>query len=67
MAIGSKPGNMQHFKKVLDEKEKTIQSLKKKLKIHITDHAQIEELSILQQKKYSLDQEVLNLKAKVLQ
>lgn len=55
------------MKKLLDEKENTIQSLKKKLKIPISDHPQMEELLTLQKEKYYFQQEVLNSKAKILQ
>lgn len=67
MAVGAEPRNMQPIKKSLDEMEKTIQYLKKKLKIPITDHAQTEKFSILQQERDSLNKEVLNLKEKALQ
>ena len=55
MVVGAKPGNMQPIKNLLNEKEKIIQSLKEKLKIIVTDHAQTEELSILQQERDSLN------------
>ena len=49
------------------KRKKTIHSLKKKLKIHVFDHPQTKELTILQKETYSFQQEVLNFKAKFLQ
>ena len=51
MVIGSKPKNMQPIKNLLDQKEKTIQTMKMKLKIPVTDHAWTEEFFILQQER----------------
>jgi FtsZ-binding cell division protein ZapB len=51
----------------LEEKDKTIQSLKNKIKIVVVDHSQTEELLTLQREKYSFQQEISNLKAKILQ
>ena len=44
---GIQLGTKNPIKKLLEEKDKTIQSLKKKLKIPITDHHQTEELLVL--------------------
>jgi chromosome segregation ATPase len=57
----------QGVKASLDEKEKMIQSLKKKLKMSATEHPQTTELAALEQEKETFRQEALNYKAKVLQ
>jgi molecular chaperone DnaK (HSP70) len=67
LAKGIQPRTKQPIKKLLEEKDKTIQSLKKKLKILVTDHPQTEELLVLQRERDSYQEEVLNLKAKILQ
>jgi hypothetical protein len=54
-------------KSSLDEKDKLIQSLKKKLKMSATEHPQTTELVSLEQEKEAFRQEALNYKAKVLQ
>ena len=45
------PKEKQSVKKLLDEKEKVIKSLKKQLKILVIDHHQTEELVELQKRK----------------
>lgn len=40
MTIGAKLGDLYPMKKLLDEKENTIQTLKKKLKIHFVEYPQ---------------------------
>jgi predicted metal-dependent hydrolase len=57
----------QGVKSSLDEKEKMIQSLKKKLKMSATEHPQTTELAALEKEKETFRQEALNYKAKVLQ
>jgi hypothetical protein len=57
----------QGVKASLDEKDKMIQSLKKRLKMSPTDHPQTTELTALEQEKETFRQEALNYKAKVLQ
>ena len=47
ISLGSKPGNAQATKKILEEKDNTIQVLKKKLKISNNEHAQSPELFTL--------------------
>ena len=66
IAIGVQPKEKQSVKKLLDEKEKVIKSLKKQLKIPVTDHPQTEELITLQKERDDFKQETLNLKDKVL-
>ena len=39
VSLGTKPGNMQATKKLLEEKDNTIQVLKKKLKVPNAEHA----------------------------
>jgi hypothetical protein len=51
----------------LYEKDKMIQSLKKKLKMSPTNHPQTVELTALEQEKETFRQEALNYKEKVLQ
>ena len=48
IVVGEDPKDSHPIKKLLDDKEKTIQALKKKLKIPRTEHVQIEELVTLQ-------------------
>jgi FtsZ-binding cell division protein ZapB len=50
----------------LDEKDKLIQSLKKKLKMSTIEDPQIAELVALEQEKETLHQEALDYKARVL-
>jgi hypothetical protein len=57
----------QGVKASLDEKDKLIQSMKKKLKMSATEHPQTTELASLEQEKETFRQEALNYKAKVLQ
>ena len=44
ITVGEDPKNIHPVNKILDDKEKTIQALKKKLKIPGTKHVHIEEL-----------------------
>lgn len=55
------------MKKLLDEKEKFIKSLNKKLKNTVIDYPQTKELVEIQKERDDFEQETLNLKAKVLQ
>jgi FtsZ-binding cell division protein ZapB len=55
------------MKKLLDEKENTIQTLKKKLKIPASEHVQTPELTTIEQENESLQQEVISYKAKMVQ
>ena len=67
IVAGIQPKEKQSIKKLLDEKEKVIKSLKKQLKILVTDHPQIEELVELQKERDDFEKETLNMKANVLQ
>lgn len=67
IVVGVNSGSKHPVKKLLEDKDKTIQSLKKKLKIPTIDHTQTEELLTLQREKHYFQQEVLNLKEKILQ
>ena len=58
--------NAQANKKLLEEKEKTIQVLKKKLKVTGTQHIQLYELTVLQQEKDKIYQELMEFKGKML-
>ena len=67
ISLGVQPKEKQSVKKLLDEKEKVIKSLKKQLKNTITNHPQTEELVEVKKERYDFEQESLNLKDKVLQ
>ena len=67
IAVGLNPQEKQLVKKLLEEKEKIFQSLKKKLKIPITDLLQTREIMVLQKERDDFHDEVLNLKSMVLQ
>ena len=67
IVVGLKPKEKQSVKKLLDENEKVIKSLKKQLKIPDTDHPQTEELVVLQREKDDFEKNTLNLKANILQ
>jgi hypothetical protein len=54
-------------KSSLNEKDKLIQILKKKLKMSSTEHPQTTELVSLEQEKEAFRQEALDYKAKTLQ
>lgn len=64
--LGSKPNEKKSNKKLIDEKDKLIESLQKKLKGFVTDHPQIEEIMVVQSKNEELKKEVMELKAKLL-
>ena len=51
IVIGVNPQEQQHVKRLLEEKDKTIQSLNKKLNIPITVHPQTEEMIMLQKER----------------
>ena len=67
VAVEGKYGEKKSTKKLLKEKNKTIQSLKKQLKISDSDHPQAQKLLVLQKERDELQEEVLDLKAKLLQ
>ena len=67
ITVGVNPQEKQPIKRILEEKEKTIHSLKKKLKFPIIDHPQTEEMVVLQKGRDDFHSEVLNLKTIVLQ
>ena len=67
MKVGLKPDSKKIVKNLLEEKDKVITSLKKKLKIPMGDHPQTKELHYLHKEVDSLQQTTLDLKAKVLQ
>ena len=52
---------------MLDEKDKLIESLQKRLKGTSTEHPQTEEIVVIQTEKDQLSNEVLELKAKLFQ
>ena len=51
ISLGTEPNNVKATKKLLEEKDNTIQVLKKKLKVPNTQHAQYLELIALQEEK----------------
>ena len=53
-------------KNFLEEKEKTIKFLKKKLKVPGVQHIQLSELTVLQQEKDKIYQELMEFKGKML-
>ena len=52
---------------MIEEKDKLIESLQKKLRGAPSDHPQTEEIVVIQAEKEELKKEVMELKAKVLQ
>jgi hypothetical protein len=67
IAQGSKDKESRTTKRLLDDKDKQIESLQKKLKMSVTDHPQTDEIMAYQQKNDDLKNEVLDLKSKLLQ
>ena len=65
-SLGSKQGNVQATKKLLEEKDNTIQVLKQKLKIPNVEYAQSPELFTVQEEKYKVYQEMMDYKGKAL-
>ena len=65
--LGSVPAEKKSIKKLIEEKDKLIESLQKKLKGVPLDHPQTEEIVVIQAEKEELKKEVMELKAKVLQ
>ena len=65
--LTSVPAEKKANKKLIEEKDKLIESLQKKLKGIPSDHPQTEEIIVIQAEKEQLSNEVLQLKAKLLQ
>ena len=65
--LGSVPTEKKSNKKLIEEKDKLIESLQKKLRGVPSDHPQFEEIVVIQAEKEELKKEVMELKAKVLQ
>ena len=65
--LGSHPSDKKGSKKLLDEKDKLIKSLQKKLKGQVSDHPHTEEIMSFQTKNDELKKEVMELKEKLLQ
>ena len=63
---GSKDKEIENTRKLLDDKDKQIESLQKKLKMLVTDHPQTDEIMAFQKKKEDLKNEILDLKSKLL-
>ena len=66
VSLGTKIGNMQVTKKLLEQKDNTIQVLKKKLKVPNAEHVQYLELFTLQEEKQKFYQEMMDYKGKSL-
>ena len=66
MVSGTEPDNIQMDKKLLEDKENTIQVLKKNIKVKRVQHVQLSELMVLQQEKEKIPQEMMDYKHKVL-
>ena len=67
ISSGSTPADKKANKNLLDEKDKLIESLQKKLKGAPAKHPRTEEIVVIQAEKDRLGNEVLELKAKLLQ
>ena len=67
ISISSKPTEKKSNKKLIEEKDKLIESLQKKLKGSTTDHPYTKETMVIQAKNEELKKENLELKAKLLQ
>ena len=65
--LSSVPTEKKSNKKLIEEKDKLIESLQKKLKGVPSDHRETDEIVVIQAEKEELNKEVLELKAKVLQ
>ena len=66
ISLGTEPNSVQATKKLLEEKDNTIQLLKKKLKVPNTQHVQYLELIALQEEKEKIYQEMMEYKGKLL-
>ena len=64
--LGTEPINMQATKNILEEKDNTIQVLKKKLKVPNAEHVQSSELFAFQEEKQKVYQEMMDYKGKSL-
>lgn len=64
---GSKDKESKNTKKLLDDKDKQIESLQRKLKMPVTDHPQTYEIMAFQKKNEDLKNEIMDLKSKLLQ
>ena len=64
---GSKDKESRASKNLLDDKDRQIESIQKKLKMPVTYHPQTDEIMAYQHKNDDLKNEVLDLKSKLLQ
>ena len=64
--LASKPNEKKSNKKLIEEKDKLIESLQNKLKGSTTDHPQTEDIMVIQAKNEDLKKEKLELKSKLL-
>ena len=61
------PNEKKSNKKLIEEKDKLIENLQKKLKGYVSDHPQTKEIMVIQAKNEELKKENMELKAKFLQ
>ena len=66
VAQGSNANENKATKKLLDEKDKQIENLQKKLKFSTIDHPQTKEILVYKKKCDDLKEEVLDIKSKLL-
>ena len=64
--LGSVPTEKMSNKKLIEEKDKVIESLQKNLKGAASDHPQTEEIMVIQSENDELKKEVMEIKGKVL-
>ena len=65
--LSSIPNEKKSNKKLIEEKDKLIESLQKKLKGFVSDHPQTKEIMVIQAKNEDLKKENMELKSKLLQ
>ena len=65
--LGSKPNEKNSNKKLIEEKDKLIESIQNNLEGSATDHPQTEDIMVNQAKNEELKKENLELKAKLIQ
>ena len=64
--LGSNPNKNKSNNKLIDEKDKIIESLQKKLKGSVTNHPRTNEIMVIQSKNEELKKQVMELKANLL-
>lgn len=64
--LSSVPNEKKSNKKLIQEKDKLIENLQKKLKGFVSDHPQTEEIMVIQAKNEEIEKENMDLKSKLL-